>query len=221
MLTRLFFIFALVLLVSSCKDPGTDPEVTPAPADTTHTWPPYTVRKPNIYLYPLQKQWIALEVSFPHGGRITESDPPYGAGWLVEADPGGLIDGKFPYLYYEARVTGPFQYSTGWIVRQDTLAEFFSHVLHAAGFNDREISDFLEYWPPRLTSSLFYLIYPQQREDLERMIALRVTPAPTVQLRLTFVIKPALQEDTVMTPPRLVTPVRQGFVLSEWGVVLE
>ncbi|RPH38200.1 hypothetical protein EHM92_00635 [bacterium] len=221
MIIRLFLAAAIAILVCSCKDAGTEPSPAPASPDTTHTWPPYIVRKPNIYLYPLQKQWTSVEITFPGGGKVLESDPPYGAGWLVEADPNGLINGKFSYLYYEARVNNLFQFSSGWVVRQDTLADFFSHVLQSAGFNDKETGDFLEYWPPRLTSSPFYLVYPQQKEDLEKMIALRVTPAPDVQLRLTFVIRAAVTENAVLNSPRLIKAVRHGFTLTEWGVVIE
>jgi len=104
---------------TGCKDRGV---TEPAPADTSGG--PID-RKPNLYLYPTSKQTISVTLEFPHGGRILDSDPPYGSGWTVEVDPNGRINGRYDYLYYEAQTEDRYQYSSGWVVQKDTLHQFF------------------------------------------------------------------------------------------------
>ncbi len=203
-------------IVGCSKNETTEPEITPI--DSTHG---PIVRKPNIYLYPPVKQWTSIEVVFPDGGRILESEPNYSNGWFVEIEPSGKINGTYDYLYYEAQTSNHYQYSSGWIIQRDTLAEFFSHILGKAGFIDNEIRDFIEYWPPRLNKSEYYAVYPQQRDELEKMIILKVSPEPQTRLRLFLIIKPTLTAASNLEVPKITKVVRGGYSLAEWGVVLE
>jgi hypothetical protein len=219
---KTLFTFCLVLilglgsLVGCCKNETTEPS--PTPVDTTHG---PVVRKPNIYLYPQITQWTSIEVVFPNGGKILESEPHYGNGWLVEIEPSGKINGTYDYLFYEAQTPNHYQYSSGWIIQRDTLSEFFLHILSKAGFRENEIRDFIDYWPPRLNNSEYYAVYPQQRDEVEKMIILKVSPEPQTRLRLFFIITPILTTDNFLEEPKIATAFRGGYSLAEWGVVLE
>jgi internalin A len=215
------FIPALVTAVMiagafGCNDRGA---TEPTPIDTTHGGP--VVYKPNIYLYPTTAQQISVRLLFPVGGRVIESAPAYGSGWLVDVEPSGRINQQYDYLFYEAQTPDRYQFESGWIVQRDTVAEFFRHALTNAGFEGREISDFLEYWAPRLQSNEHYTVFPQQTELLDNLIALDVVPKPHTALRLFFVIRSARVSDVGLHEPTLHTIERGGFVLAEWGVVLQ
>lgn len=208
-----------LLLISTnfgCKDKGVSET---APPDTT-IGPP-VVRKPNIYLYPETSQNISVQLIFPLGGRILESDPDYGSGWHVFVEPGGRINGQYDFLFYEAQVPDQYQYSSGWVVRTDTLSIFFANTMARAGFNRREIADFLDSWVHRLNSERAYEVYPQMVRQIDRLVQLNVRPVPQNQLRLFFVIRRAWDNHPTLTMPQLVPANRRGYHLSEWGVILK
>lgn len=218
MIARLAFpsVMALLILVVvfGCKDQGT---TEPAPPDTTGG---PIVRKPNIYLYPESSSQVSVRLEFPLGGSIIESIPEYGTGWAVGVQPDGKINGRYDYLYYEAQAPDRYQYTSGWVVHRDTLEQFFVSTMAQAGFSNREIADFIDYWQPLLISPL-YEVYPQTTRVLDGLITLRVDPAPANQLRLFFVIQPAGPESAHLATP-VVSPIeRSGFFLAEWGVILK
>jgi hypothetical protein len=215
---RLVSISVVILLVTplffSCTDNGTT-----EPSDSRDTLHyPIGVRKPNIYLYPESNEKISVKLEFPLGGALTESDPAYGSGWLVDVEPGGRIDGRYDYLFYEARIPDHYQYTAGWVVHKDTISAFFVHTMTQAGFTTREIADFIDYWEPLLTSDSLYEVYPQQEPQIDRLIRLRVNPAPLNQRRLFFVIRPARVNESTLTKPVLAKAKRNGYHLAEWGV---
>jgi hypothetical protein len=221
MTSRFISVSTAILLITplffSCKDSGT---TEPSDSrDTVHF--PIGVRKPNIYLYPETKERISVRLEFPLGGTLTESDPVYGSGWLVDVEPTGRIDGRYDYLFYEARIPDLYQYSAGWVVHRDTISAFFVHTMAQAGFTTREITDFIDYWGPRLTSDSLYEVYPQQAPEIGRLIRLQVNPAPQNQLRLFFVIRPCHVNEVHLTTPVLAKANRNGYHLAEWGVSMD
>ena len=220
MLSRFVALSIVGFLVSSlflsCEDRGSEPSFA---SDTTHF--PIGARKPNIYLYPEANQKISVKLEFPLGGMLTHSDPDYGSGWLVDVEPTGRINGQYDYLFYEARLPDMFQYSSGWIVHSDTLSAFFTHTMTQAGFTTREITDFIEYWGPRLTTDSAYEVYPQQNQQMGGLICLQVDPRPQSQLRLFFLIRPAQVNAGDLTIPFLPRANRHGFHLAEWGVLMQ
>lgn len=220
MIPRIVFPLTVgLLLISSifgCRDKGATETTLP---DTT-SGPP-VVRKPNIYLYPETVQNISVQLVFPFGGRILQSDPDYGSGWRVFVEPNGRINGRYDYLFYEAQVPDHYQYSSGWVVGTDTLSTFFVNAMARAGFNRREIADFLDFWVPRLQSASAYEVYPQLERQLNRLIQLEVRPVPQNQLRLFFLIRPVQGIRPSLTTPQLAIADRRGYHLSEWGVVLK
>jgi len=177
---------------------------------------PYPVFAPNLYLYPEAETDVTVEVSFPAGGVITESEPPYGDGWQVRVSPDGIINGHYEYLFYEALLSVPLECESGWLLNGDDLEGELRRLLERLGFVGREIDDFVDYWVPLLEGSPYYAVYPQEAES---MITLEIAPAPRSVLRALFFIRPLQRPLSIPAPPMSGPFVREGFTAVEWGVV--
>jgi hypothetical protein len=178
-------------------------------------------RKPNLYLYPEEKTKMTVYMDFPHGGKVIHSDPLYPVDWKnIKVKPNGKIDKKFDFLFYECEIPDFWQYSEGWVVEQEKLAEFFEDNLNAYGFNDAEIEDFLEFWIPDLKEDPYYMILPQYTEMVNQVIKLRISPRPDHLMRLHYVISGSLF-DFELPEPEIPDYEAEGFVAREWGVILK
>lgn len=177
--------------------------------------------KPNIYLYPVSKSHVEVKIHFPSGGSIITSIPEYKNGWNVNVNPTGLIDNHYEYLFYESRQPNIWQMKKGWVIDQKDLSAFFNSNLSSYGFNSKEINDFTDYWLPRLKVSAFYKIYPQETEFVDKIIQLKILPKPDNVLRLHYVIKATNESSNSLEVPGTPSKFnRQGFVVTEWGVIL-
>jgi len=203
-------------MFNGCK-PGQITES--VPQDSTSY--PVHVRKPNIYLYPPEKTTINVNINFPNGGELINSDPPYNEGWEITVDPSGKIDNKYDYLFYECITPDLYQYLSGWVVKRENLALFYQDKLNLYGFSPSEIKDFLDYWISRLNAYSFYIIYPQIDTNLNQMIQLKINPAPDSINRLFFCIKGTKTQELNLEEVKIESMMRAGFTVVEWGVVLK
>jgi len=177
--------------------------------------------KPNIYLYPEEKIKIDVSIDFAVSGRIVLSDPEYGNGWKnLIVTPKGLINDKYTYLFYESANVIELQQETGWCVSKDNLAQFFAENLKQYGFNEKEIDDFLDFWPTRLNGYAFYNIYPQTTERINHFVTLNFSQKPDSLLRLFYYIE-GVAAMTKLPEPTIPDFKREGFVATEWGVTLK
>lgn len=222
-----FLILSAIIIfpAAGCSDESspTDSGIEPFLIDTTHSPidTSVSVRKPNIYLYPETKTSLSVRLVFPSGGTVTESIPEYSGEWRIEAEPNGKINSTYDYLFYECRTPDLYQYNYGWIIRRDSLLNFFQSHLGETGFSKKEINDFTEYWIPRLAENPYYIIYPQFSNDIDKLIQLKITPSPDNLIRLYYVIKGSENNDMVLSNPPLPEFKREGFTVAEWGVVLK
>lgn len=178
-------------------------------------------RKPNIYLYPEKSLKLDVSLFFPQGGEVIESDPQYPGDWLdIRVRPDGRIDRKYDYLFYEAAIPDLWQYSEGWVVKQDMLPLFFRSNLEAYGFNENEILDFMDYWIPLLNTAPYYAIYPQHTASVNYAVKLSISERPDALLRLFYIIDEA-QDKFTLPEPEIPEFERSGFTVTEWGVVFD
>lgn len=207
-----FFMFATS--VQSCKpdDEKEDDECKNCPV----------VYKPNIYIYPELETELEVKLNFPKSGNVVASIPEYGSGWQVNVKPDGLIDNQHNYLFYESQQPDVWQRTEGWCVKQSDLKDFFERNLANWGFAGREISDFTDYWIPRLGESAYYVIYPQHSDIIKEVIVLQLSQEPDNILRLFYVIEEAKTPLTNLKEPMISCEFnRNGFLVTEWGVILE
>lgn len=178
--------------------------------------------KPNIYLYPEETTEIVVKIDFPNGGKITKSIPEYGDGWQVTATPEGVIDDEYGFLFYESVTPKFFQKQYGWVVAKEDLEHFFRENLYETGFRGREINDFIEWWVPRLNDAPFYALYPQFKREIDPFVRLHFSKNPDTIIRLFYVMYPLLDSNDMQPErPRIPYVERTGFVVAEWGVVVE
>ena len=187
--------------------PGTDYQ-------DLYFWDPLQFFAPNIYLYPETETTVQVALGFPNGGHVTLSEPAYTNGWNVNVTPDGLIDGRYPYLFYETLVPIPIDADTGWLLDGRNLETELRTLLANLGFVGREIDDFIEYWLPRLNGPSWYAVYLQQPEQ---MATFNISPAPQSVLRALFAFR-ALKKPIAMTAPSVTPFTRTGFTVVEWGV---
>jgi len=175
---------------------------------------PPGVRKPAVYLYPQEKSEI--EVSLDINGFITKADPDYLLGWKVTAEPNGLIDSKFDYLFYEAQLNNLELSDKGWIVKYSDLEDWFDQNLPKLGLNQKESIQFKEYWLKELEESNYYEIRILEKFFLVENMNLIINPEPETIIRLNFYFKPH-SEKIELKEPTIKTPKREGFTVVEWG----
>ncbi|MCK4593276.1 carboxypeptidase regulatory-like domain-containing protein, partial [bacterium] len=178
------------------------------------------IAKPNIYIYPTEVTEVSVKLSFPAGGLVTVSDPPYGDGWRVTVTPEGTINGEHTFLFYEGRSGGaPLQRSQGWIVKREELEGFFRKNLAVTGFYEQEIEDFVEFWVPHLTDHPYFALHPQYNAIYGEIVSLDVEPEPHSLIRLAYVIE-GLEEEMELMPAEIPAFEAGGFTVHEWGVIL-
>ncbi len=211
----LFLIVITSLFFQSCKpdDPKEDDDV----CDTC-----IVVYKPNIYIYPETELFLTLTLDFPEGGKVLYSIPEYGNGWSFRVNKSGIIDNEFEFLFYESSQPDVWQMEKGWCIPSTELSGFFQNNLSRFGFSGREIDDFLDYWIPRLNLADFYTIYPQTSSLINRVIDLNFSTDPDHILRLFYVLQESdLDNSAQLAEPVVESFLREGFVVTEWGVILK
>lgn len=178
------------------------------------------VYKPNIYFFPEQAVQLDVKLEFPLGGRVIKSEPLYQSGWNVRVDTTGLIDERYDFLFYESVQPDVWQHEQGWCVKKEDLHVFFESNLKEYGFGKKEISDFTDYWIPIFSKSTYYLIYPQTKSIIDKAIKLSVSIQPDRILRLHYLVKATDAFDGTIKAPAIEEFRREGFYITEWGVVL-
>ncbi len=179
---------------------------------------PPGVKKPAIYLYPEKKSQIEIHLNI--NGFITKAKPNYLLGWKVLAQPNGLINNKYDYLFYEAHLNKLELPQNGWIVKYSDLNQWFDENLPLLGLNQKETAQFKEYWTKQLTKTNYYEIKLLEKEFLDKNMKLTINPQPTTLIRLNFYFKP-LSQKIKLEKPQIETPQRKGFTAVEWGGLLD
>jgi len=174
-------------------------------------------RKPAVYLYPEEDSQIQVKLDV--NGKIIEDIPVYNGGWDVFVTTEGIIENQYDYLFYEAKLKEVAIPDEGWIVSYDDLDTWFEVNLDKLGLNEKEKFQFKEYWLEELGESNYYEIKLLSDEFLNENMDLIISPKPDTEIRLNFLFKPLRKQYDIVNP-EIITPVRQGFTVVEWGGIL-
>jgi len=202
--------------------------------------------KPVIYLYPQTESKISLKFNNPM--VFNNVVPNYSKEWLVLANTQGVLKdlkpeltpcsmiketlsttyaknacekNEYPYLYWSGAVYNSYEFPklvSGFVVEKKNLAQFFEENLSFIGFNEKEISDFKEFWVPELNSkgNNFFVISFLQNNELDRLFPMTISPKPDSQIRI-FMNWQGFDSKPEIQPQNLVKYPRNGYVLTEWG----
>jgi hypothetical protein len=179
---------------------------------------PPGIKKPAIYLYPSETTNVNVMLSL--NGFITKSEPYYKNGWNVTAEPNGIINGKYDYLFYEAQLYKLDLPQEGWVVAYRNLEQWFDTQLPLLGLNKKETSQFKEYWIKELPLANYYEIKLLNTEFLDDNMSLIINPQPDTVIRLNFYFKP-IDQNYNHPEPQIKTSTRKGFTVVEWGGLVD
>ena len=172
------------------------------------------IKKPAIYLYPSSTQKINVKLDI--NGQLITSIPEYNNGWNVTATPKSFIDNKYDYLFYENTLNQLELPKESWVVKYDDLQSWFSTNLQLLGLNQKETSQFMEYWLKRLDKNPYYQVFLIDNNFLNQNMKLMINPTPDTIIRLIFAFK-KIDQPISVTNPQIITPQRNGFTVVEWG----
>jgi hypothetical protein len=181
--------------------------------------PTTPIGKPNIYLY--SDRDLTAQVRLAPEEAITVSDPVYqpGKGWQAEIR-NGTLNGNGDFLFYEG--TGPdsgWQKEEGYIIHASSREQDMASMLGPYGFNEKETSEFIEYWASHLVEDVDFVFYPQETDAVERVMPLSVSPKPDHVMRIWFYAEPLVSIPEPVTSPERI--IREGFYVVEWGVIID
>jgi hypothetical protein len=179
--------------------------------------------EPILYLYPEQKRTI--DVKLGDEVALARSQPQYGSGWRVSAEPDGTIKDlrsgrRMPYLFWEGHSYILPEQKKGFVVKSSDLRAFLQDTLPQFGLNDREAGDFIAAWSQKMNASPYYFITFLEQSAIDRYYPLTISPRPDTTIRVFMDFTP-LSAPIVVEPLLLPAPrERHGFTVVEWGVLV-
>ena len=178
---------------------------------------PPGVKKPVIYLYPEEKTNVDVALL----ANITCVYPAFDEDtiWHVTAEPDGTLfdrDGKqYNYLYWEGVSNADWDFSKGFCVAGQDVASFLEISLEKLGLTRKEANEFIVYWLPQMERNEWNVI-SFQTDAYTDGAELVVDPEPDSVIRV-FMAWYASDSYVEMEAQNLVTPLRTGFTVVEWG----
>ena len=175
--------------------------------------------KPIIYIYPEEKTEISVELEYPE--KITCSYPAYVDGWNVIASPDGtLIDTDTQRtlysLYWEGKGFINKTNNEGFVVEGKDTIKFLEEKLEILGLSEKETEEFIIYWLPKMQKNKYNYIRFATIDEINEYMPLNFSKKPDNLIRVYMQFK-ALNRPINVTPQKLETPSRSGFVIVEWG----
>lgn len=129
---------------------------------------------------------------------------------------------QYPYIYWAGNSLEKAYptISQGWYVSQNDLGVFMNQKLDEVGLTQKEKSDMLEYWLPEMLqkNSPYYRISFLQTKEMNEMIPMNFTPAPSTFFRIFLDYLPLTSKPTSSIQPQTLQKIqRTAFTVVEWG----
>lgn len=186
--------------------------------------PEVFIKKPAIYLYPVQKSQIVVTHSFK--GKIASTYPEYSGNWNVIAEPdGNLFNMKdnrtYQYLFWDGFYSFPaehYQYQSGFYIKREEYVSFLQTKLAKIGLNEKEINDFIVYWLPVMNKHNNCFVHFRINDNIGGSSVLETQPAAETVIRVFMEFSGQDNISSHRLPEQnLPSFSRKGFTLVEWG----
>lgn len=185
------------------------------------------VLKPVIYLY--SDTEIDAEIVLSCKGDLTFTYPEYIDKWSVTVNQNQLSENKtkknYPYLFWEGKNDNlnfvvENNSISGFILSTDTIVNFLENSLTKLGLNEKEQTDFITFWGPRLNVKQFVLIQYLIDDEYTKLVSeIAISPKPDAMRRVFILFQPLDKFETGFTidQQELFSFEREGFTVLEWG----
>lgn len=183
----------------------------------------FMVEKPVIYLYGEKEEPFTLKVKTDAELKFTY--PAYHNEWKGKTSKDGTIqiDGfNYPYLFWDAALPAE-KLNPDWLhadqVEGSNIVTYLENRLTNLGFNEKEKTDFITYWGPRMQQMKVVQIIWMQNEQLDPIASLEITPS-FKQNRIYILFREAnvfMEQTLELKVPALKRFDRSGNYLVEWG----
>lgn len=180
------------------------------------------VDKPVLYFY--SEEPTAFSVNVKPVGQFTFTYPSIENGWngTTNADGTVQIDKRtYPYLFWEAKcplAAANIDLSQGFVVSGEETVAFLEDQLSATGLNEREQTDFITYWGPKLSGNASNFVHFLFNNSCDVIADLSISPEPNATFRV-YMLWTDISENAIPTPTQQIIPnfQRSGFSVVEWG----
>jgi hypothetical protein len=196
---------------------------TPVALFFTSSEQPVMAEKPVIYMYAPDTTDVDLKLLTKTPLSFTY--PQYKDSWKVKASPSGdIISGKsvYPYLFWEGEIEiapTDINPSKGFVVTKENLVSFFEEKLTLMGLNQKEQTDFITYWCPRMSEYNASFVHFLFNEEVENYAQMNITPKPDNLFRVLMTWTPSTKIVLVTDVQEQEIPSlkRNGLSIIEWG----
>jgi len=184
--------------------------------------------KPVIYMY--SPKDLTANVTMNLKGNLTFTYPAYNKGWNVVINSSGNVydveSGKnYPYLFWEGEsenlsFTTSFNDFDGYQIKTDSAITFLESKLIEFGLNEKEQTDFITYWAPRINQKQFAAIQFLIDEDYSAEIGTLMVNHKPDCVRRVYLLFAGLDQpvESLQSNPKKINPiVRKGLTVIEWG----
>jgi hypothetical protein len=186
----------------------------------------YMEEKPVIYLY--SDAVLNVELKLDNEKELSFTYPLYQDGWKVTTGDKGTIyidDKAYPYLFWEGKkesldFVNDEGLIPGYFIKTDTIVSFLENSLSELGLNQKESTDFITYWGPRLMrydySTVQFLVDDAYSAEIAQ---LTVNPRPNSKRRVYLIFEGSNKESPnyIVKKQELPSFERIGFTVIEWG----
>ncbi|MFT7155723.1 MAG: hypothetical protein ACI8Q1_000725 [Parvicella sp.] len=176
------------------------------------------VDKPVIYCYPEVEMEVDIKLNTT--ANLTFTYPQLNDSWKTTLYPNGdikVMDKMYPYLFWEGKMKLSDIASTnkGFVIKKDEAVSFFETRLAQIGLTQREITDFITYWCPKMHADSYHIQFLIGSDYNANIGTLDYSVQPDTEIRIFALIKE--YNGSEITEQILTTIERKGFTVVEWG----
>ncbi len=176
--------------------------------------------KPVIYFHTARKQEFDLSVN--PAGNFTFVYPEMNDSWKGAAYPNGdlNIDGNnYPYLFWESSQQYSFHSEgNGYKVEKADVVSFLQKKLTELGLNQKEQTDFITYWGPKLAANESSFVQFSVDENCDQFATLSCSPQlESVHRVFIQIAKWDPYFELFLNDMTFSSVVNENWSLLEWG----